>query len=104
MRMSWNHRVIRTEDEGGICYAIHECHYDKKGDTVPTSWTSEPIAVLSETRTGLLWVLSKMAEAIQQPVLEAKDGKLVEVEPIKQFGDDLQKAISNSKEYAEGMA
>lgn len=102
--MSLNHRVIRSKDAAGVCYAIHECHYDKKGDTIPTSWTAEPASMLSETRTGLFWVMSVMAEGIGQPVLEVRDGKLVEVEPVREFTDDLKKAIGHGKEFAEGMA
>ena len=102
--MSWNHRVIRTEQNGEVCYAIHECHYDKKGDTIPTSWTTEPVNVLSDTRVGLFWVLAVMTEGVAQPVLEVRDGKLVEVEPKRELTDDLKKAVAHNKEYAEGMA
>lgn len=101
--MGWNHRVIRTEDKGGVCYAIHECHYDKKGDTIPTSWTEEPTSVHSETRTGLFWQLAVMTEAVAQPVLEIRDDKLVEIERVRELTDDLKKAIATNKEYAEGM-
>jgi hypothetical protein len=45
-----------------------------------------------------------MTEAVAQPVLEIQDGKLVEVEPERQLTDDLKKAISANKEFAEGMA
>lgn len=102
--MSWNHRVIRHEDEGGVTYAIHECHYDKKGDTIPTSWTENAVAVSADTRVGLLWVLAMMTEAVAQPVLEASASKLVEVEPVQELTDDLKKAVAANKEYAEGMA
>lgn len=102
--MSWSYRVIRTEDEGGICYAVHECHYDKKGDTIPTSWTEQPASLLSETRTGLFWVLAVMAEAVAQPVLEAQNGVLVVVEPVRELTDDMKKAIAHNKEFSEGMA
>lgn len=102
--MSWNYRVIRSEDEGGICYTIYECHYDKKGDTIPTNWTQAAVSVQSETRTGLFWVLACMTEATAQPILEIKDGKLIEVEPVRELTDDLKKALGASKEYAEGMA
>lgn len=102
--MTWNYRVIRTEEEGEHVYAIHECQYADKGDTIPGSWTEEPVCVLSETRTGLFWVLSVMTEAVAKPILEERDGKLVEVEPVRELTDDLKKAIASNKEYAEGMA
>lgn len=102
--MSWNYRVIRTEDTTGVCYSLHECHYANKGDTIPTSWTEASADPSAETRTGLFWVLATMTEAVAQPVLEGRDGRLVEVEPERQLTDDLKKAIANNKEYAEGMA
>lgn len=102
--MSWSYRVIRTENWEGAIYALHECHYDKKGDTIPTSWSEESTDVSSETRTGLFWVLAVMTEAVAQPVLEIRDGKLVEVEPERQLTDDLKKAIGANKEFAEGMS
>jgi hypothetical protein len=102
--MSWSYRVIRTENWEGQIYTIHECHYDKKGDTIPSRWTADATDVTAETRTGLFWVLAVMTEAVAQPVLEIQDGKLVEVEPERQLTDDLKKAISANKEFAEGMA
>lgn len=102
--MSWNYRVIRTEEAGEPFYTIHECHYAKKGDTIPTAWTEKPADVSSDTRTGLFWVLAIMTEAVAQPVLEERDGKLIEVEPERQLTDDLKKAIASNKEYSEGMA
>jgi hypothetical protein len=101
--MSWNYRIIRSVVEADeVTYALHECYYGNNGDAIPT-WTSEPANVLAETRAGLLWVLSVMTEALARPVFEVKDGKLVEVEPAQQLSDDIRKAISNNKKYAEGM-
>lgn len=102
--MGWNHRVIRSEDAAGVSYAIHECYYDKKGDTIPTSWTEDATDVSSETRVGLFWVLALMTEAVAQPVLEVKDAKLIEIEPVRELTDSLKKAVAANKEYAEGMA
>jgi hypothetical protein len=95
--MTWNHRVIRFEENGNVYYAIHECHYDKRGDTIPMSWTANAVNVLSETRRGLLWVLSVMTEAVAKPVLTEKDGKLVEVEPVQELSDDLRKILERTK-------
>lgn len=100
--MGWNHRVIRWEQKVGddidAGYAIHECFYDKKGDTIPTSWTERPAIVMSETRGGLLAVLAQMAEAIRQPVLEEQNGRLVVVEPERQFIDDMTNALKAIKD------
>jgi hypothetical protein len=89
--MSWNYRMIRSEDGGGVCYAIHEVHYDKANK--PNGWSEEPASPVSDERSGMLEVLAKMAEAIAQPTLEAQDGKLVEVEPSRVFSDELVKAL-----------
>lgn len=104
--MSWNHRVIRTEDDGGPCYAIHECHYDKKGDTIPIMWTAEPTAVLSDTRHGLFWVLSVMTEAVGKPILEIDETgkKLREIEPAKELSDDLKRVLEFGKAVGNGQA
>lgn len=103
--MGWNYRVIRTFHEGTseASYDICECHYDNKGDAIPTSW-SDPIPASSDTRTGLLWVLAVMTEGVGRPILERQGDKLVEVEPVQELSDDLRKAIGANKEYAEGMA
>lgn len=100
--MSWNYRVIRSEDDLGTSYAIHECFYEKKGDTIPHRWTKEPVDVHSETRAGLFWVLAVMTEGVAKPILEEVNGSLVEVEPVRELTDDLKKAVAANKEYAEG--
>lgn len=104
--MVWNYRVIRTVDDergGDVSYDICECYYENKGDTIPTGWT-DPAPVRSETRSGLLWVLAVMTEAVARPILEVQAGKIVEVEPAQELSDDLRKAIDANKKYAEGMA
>lgn len=100
--MSWNYRVIRHEDDTGISYTVHECHYDQKGETIPSSWTKEPAIVMAETRDGLLWVLSVMAEAIEHPVLEVKDGKLCEVESKREFADEIKSVLAIGKLVGTG--
>ena len=88
--MHWNYRVIRSQQDrdAEAVYAIHECYYETPGDKIPTSWTEQPADLLSETRSGLLLVMSKMAGAVGKPVLEERDGKLVEVEPMQELSDD----------------
>jgi predicted RNase H-like HicB family nuclease len=87
--VTWNYRVIRSVDAAGVNYAIHECYYE--GNNVPTSWTADPADVAAETRADLFWVLAEMTKAIERPVLEIREGKLVEVEPAR---DDLKKAAT----------
>lgn len=95
--MSWNYRVIRTEHAGEPHYAVHECFY-VDGEAIPNSWSLEPTEVSAETRDGLLWVISVMAEGIAKPVLEVGlGGELREVEPVKELSDAMKAAIEHGK-------
>jgi predicted RNase H-like HicB family nuclease len=96
--VNWNYRVIRSEDGADVNYAIHECYYTE-GDPVPTSWT-DPVAVAAETRADLFWVLAEMTKAVAQPVLEIRDGKLVEVEPARELPDNIKKAVIRTREQS----
>lgn len=92
---SWNFRVIRHRNdiaeripaitqaeviEAGeeFYFEIHECHYEKKSDTVPDSY-SPPCTVGSTTMEGMAWQLLHMSAAWCKPILEIVDGKLREV-------------------------
>ena len=75
--MSWNYRVIRKtykkketllEEE---CFNIHEVYYDKEGYII--SLTKNPVSVGAESLEGLEWVLSKMKEALDKPVLDYEE-------------------------------
>lgn len=74
--MSWNYRIIRTEDKGGgIDLSIHEVYYN---DGAPTSYTSAPATVSGEDVGGLTLNLAWMLKALTMPTLEVRDGVLVE--------------------------
>ena len=76
--MSWNYRVIRSQEpNGGFYYAIHECYYD--GDRLPHRWTASPVSVSGETHAELLTTLQQMHRAVLEPVLEQCDERLVEI-------------------------
>jgi len=72
----WNHRVVRRvfRADGShqeVEFAIHEAHYKDKGATRgPCSITTDAVAVHAETVDGLRWVLQKMLEALDKPVLD----------------------------------
>lgn len=100
--MSWNYRVIRFDEECGPVYEIYECYYSRKGETIPTRWTEEPAHLISETRNGLLFSLSMMAEAVSHPVLEIHEGRLREVEPKREFGDELKRILEQAKTIGTG--
>ena len=77
--MSWNYRVIRSQEpNGGFYYAIHECYYD--GDRLPHRWTASPVSVSGETHAELLTTLQQMHRAVLEPVLEQCDERLVEID------------------------
>jgi hypothetical protein len=68
----WNYRIIKTTKAGETLYAIHEVFYDPMG----AATDHEP--VVSEDLDGIRWQLEMMAKAREKPVLEERDGKLVE--------------------------
>ncbi|MFZ1151296.1 MAG: hypothetical protein WAR76_16420 [Xanthobacteraceae bacterium] len=41
--ITWNHRVLLTEEQGEKSYCIHEVHYDEDGSVM--GWTQNAIAV-----------------------------------------------------------
>jgi len=65
--VTWNHRVLMTEEDGEKSYCIHEVHYDETGRIL--GWTKNPIAVCSDTLEGLSWQLIRMHACISKPVL-----------------------------------
>jgi hypothetical protein len=71
----WNYRVMLHPDLAGdeVYSAIHEVYYD--GDKV-TGWTQTPATPGGE---DVRWVLERMAEALDKPVLNFKTGE--EIEP-----------------------
>ena len=66
--MNWNHRVVdmTSENAGDPLFEIREVFYNRDG--VPVGH-GEP-SVMSETMEGLLKVLDRMKDALEQPVLK----------------------------------
>jgi hypothetical protein len=75
--MTWNYRIIRTDDDGGTDLALHEVYYN---DGKPASWTCEPTTVAGSNLSGLTLNLAWMLKALTMPPLVIRDGKLVECE------------------------
>jgi hypothetical protein len=98
--MTWNHRVIRTEDAAGPFYAIHEVIYGD--DEVVIGWTEEPVHVGAETARGLFWVLSVMTEALGKPVLQIVGDRLEDVEPAQELSDMLKAVLEHGKLVGKG--
>lgn len=75
-RSHWNFRVVREDKQ----LSIREVYY--RHDGTVSYWTTYPMAVTSETRRGLRWVLKRMAEGAGKPVL-VRDGKTLVEEKKK---------------------
>ena len=73
----WNYRVIRTPQEDGCSYAIHEVHYNSPNGRI-NGWSADPAVVAGD---DLEWVLDRMRECLSKPVLEERGNKLLEVRP-----------------------
>ena len=82
--MGWNHRVMRhgpdpSRPKGGVWYAIHEVFYPDDAtdqltvDVSQVSYTEDPIAPVADNPDELRWVLVKMLEALDNPVLDYRE-------------------------------
>ena len=69
--MSWNHRILAHKDENEIILQIHEVYYDKEGK--PNGYNANGASVGAETLEGINWVLDKMKECANKPILSADD-------------------------------
>ena len=82
--MGWNYRVMRhapdpSRGQHEAWYAIHEVYYrddsvdDRTADVSETKYTQEQVAMLGEDLDELRWMLAKMLEALDKPVLDYQD-------------------------------
>lgn len=69
--MTWNYRVMKKNIAGEDCYAIHEVHYDVKGNKEHT--VEDVSAGNMESVAELRTVLQMMLEACDEPALSSKD-------------------------------
>jgi hypothetical protein len=69
--MSWNHRILAHKDGEGMYFQIHEVYYDKDGNA--DSYTAKGVSVGDESLEGINWVLDKMKECTNKPILLADD-------------------------------
>ena len=65
--MSWNHRILAHEHKGEVYLQIHEVYYNTKG--VPHSHTYKGTSVAAKDIEGIKWVLDKMKECADKPIL-----------------------------------
>ena len=72
--MSWNYRVIRTEDESGnAVFRIHEVYYREDGSI--ESWTEAPVMSTGESASELREDIRHFLAAFRKPVLEETKDK-----------------------------
>lgn len=72
--MSWNYRVVAHRGELEDVYLIHEVYYGKRGAI--QGWSENGMAPLGTSLKELRVDMRYLAQALRQPVLEVKDGKL----------------------------
>ncbi len=65
--MSWNHRLLAHKDGEDYYYQIHEVYYDEKGK--PNGYTERGISVGGDNLEGVNWVLDRMRECLNKPIL-----------------------------------
>jgi hypothetical protein len=75
----WNHRVIKTIEQGETLLAIHEVHYDDQG--APIEFTAA-VPVEGETIAELGTMLNQMRIALDLPVLTKADFPVDETELV----------------------
>lgn len=77
--MSWNYRVIyhpapEGNERGEDWLGIHEVYYATDTDDHPLSYSTEHVGVMSTDGVGGLgWVLDRMREALNKPILTTAD-------------------------------
>ena len=76
--MSWNYRVVKYAEPLEDVYLIHEVYYSKRGKI--EGWSEGEMHPLGTSLKDLRGDLKHMMQALKQPVLLFKKGKLV---PIK---------------------
>jgi len=69
--MDWNYRILAHKEDDEMYFKIHEVQYDKNGK--PISHNSNGVIVGSESLEGINWVLDKMKECTNKPILLAGD-------------------------------
>lgn len=78
----WNHRVVREVIEhpnlelSEVVYQITEVYYNDEG--APSAWCQRSHSPYGNDLNDLRGELERMLRALDKPVLEVVDGKLVE--------------------------
>ena len=65
--MSWNYRILAHKDGDDWFFQIHEVYYDEEGKA--HSYTANGVSVGAESIEDINWVLDKMKECVNKPIL-----------------------------------
>jgi len=65
--MTWNHRILAHKYKDQVQLQIHEVYYDENNK--PKLYTKNPTKVYGENLQEINWVLEKMKECINKPIL-----------------------------------
>lgn len=69
--MTWNYRIIQHDGSSPVYYEVHEVFYDEAGKI--TSWTSDPIDLTGESKSGIDRTLKQISSDCKQPVLSESE-------------------------------
>jgi len=69
--MGWNHRILAHEHKYEVYLQIHEVYYNEEG--VPNSYTKNGVSVGAENVEAIKWVLDKMKECVDKPILSVNN-------------------------------
>jgi hypothetical protein len=69
--MSWNYRILAHKDGDDYFFQIHGVYYDEEGR--PNGYTTDGASVAGESIGTINWVLDKMKECINKPILSADE-------------------------------
>lgn len=70
---TWNHRVMRFDEDGETWFAIHEVHYDNGR---PVMYTERPAVVFWAAEEGMesaVTTIERFRKALDLPVLTPAD-------------------------------
>lgn len=69
--MSWNYRVFKHVYKDEEYFQVHEVFYDDQGNI--QGWSAEEVAALGSNPTELRSDLGMMLQALDRPILDAKE-------------------------------
>ena len=74
--MSWNYRILKTQDaDGSPLWGVHEVYYNKAGEV--EGWTERSVSIVGDTWKELHDVLGMFRQAWIKPPLDVTSGTAV---------------------------